>query len=118
MRHRMNILLALFTTALWTLPALAQDTSTLPEVALGSPDLTAASLQALGALLVLAVLIENALAVLFGWNVYRAFFSVTGTKTLVAFVVSYLVVHHFEVDVISSLLAQYSAGSYPSNVGT
>ncbi len=101
-------------------PVFAQPTALqTPEISLSSDPVIGVSLQALTALLVLAVIIENALAVLFGWKVYRAYFSVSGTKAVVSFVVAFLVVRHFEVDVIAALLGEYTPGGfYPSTLGT
>lgn len=90
-----------------------------PDIPLGDEDIYQASLKALTILLVLSVLIENALAVIFNWRVFRTYFSVRGVKTIISFVVSFLIVRSFEVDVVSSLLDAYSPEQgHNSNVAT
>lgn len=113
---------ALTVWATFATPALAQS---------GGPDFSnevyQASLKAIFILLVLSVLIENALAVIFNWRVFRTYFSVRGIKTIISFAVSFLIIRTFEIDVVSSLLGVYSPGDvagdavpgpYPSTLGT
>lgn len=65
------------------------------------------SLAALTMLFVIAVLLENAFALLFNWRVFLTYFSVAGVKTLVMFAVSLMVVHWYGVDILASLIAAY-----------
>ena len=77
-----------------------------------------ASLKAITILLVVAVLLESALAVIFNWRVFRAYFSVAGLKTLISFVVSLFIVQGFGLDIMSRLLSVYEQGDFQSNLGT
>lgn len=93
-----------FVFALTPLQAFAQEQ---PAVALGSNEIYERSLKALTMLLVAAVLIENALAVLFNWRVFLTYFSLRGVKTIIAVAVSYIVVQTFDLDVVGALLKEY-----------
>jgi hypothetical protein len=97
-----------FVLVLMPLQALSQDQ---PAVALGSDEIYARSLKALTMLLVAAVLIENALAVLFNWRVFLTYFSLRGVKTIISVVVSYIVVQTFDLDIVGSLLKEYAPNS-------
>lgn len=66
------------------------------------------SFQALVELFVLAILIENALAVLFNWSIFLTYFNVRGIKTIIMVVVSYLMVETFNIDTVGQLFAFYS----------
>jgi hypothetical protein len=70
------------------------------------------SLAALTMLFVIAVLLENALSVIFNWRVFLAYFSVRGAKTIIMIVISLLIVNAFGLDVMASLIAAYKS---PSN---
>ena len=101
-------------------PAMAQDAADGEE---GGAALTGqvyeASLQAITILLVIAVLVESALEVLFNWRVFRAYFSISGVKTLINFGVSLLIVIGFGIDVMSTLLNVYTPPpDYAPNIGT
>lgn len=97
-----------------TAPAFAQERSPdLPE------DIYQASLKSITILLVIAVLVESALEVVFNWRVFRAYFSVSGIKTLINFAVSLMIVIAFKIDVMTDLLNVYTEGNdYASNIGT
>jgi hypothetical protein len=58
-------------------------------------------------LLVIAVILENAFAVMFNWRVFLAYFSVPSVKTIIMIVVSWLIVNKFDIDVMASLIAAY-----------
>ena len=110
-------LLVLSVALLVATPVLAQNPGG-QEIDFAS-DVYQASLKAITILLVLSVLIENALAVIFNWRVFRSYFSVTGIKTIISFAVAFIIVKGFEMDVISSLLAVYAPGDeYPSTLAT
>lgn len=89
--------------------ALAQQSADTVTLALGSPAIYETSLKALTILLVTAILIENALAVIFNWRVFLTYFSLRGVKTIVSFAVSYAVVLTFDIDVTGDLLGVYLA---------
>lgn len=95
-----------FTTAAngQTAPALQPDS-----------DIFAKSTKALTVLLVTSVLIENALAVIFNWRVFLAYFSLRGIRTIVTFSVSLAVVSFFDLDAVSWLFSEYSPTEVPSN---
>lgn len=66
-------------------------------------------------LFVMAVLLENAFALIFNWRVFLAYFSRTGTKTIVMVVISFLVVYALDVDIVAKLVSAYKGGqSQPS----
>jgi len=71
--------------------------------------IAAASFSSLIILFVLAVLIESALAVIFNWRLFLEMFNGRGVKTLVAILVSWVVVVTFDLDqkVFEALLAAY-----------
>jgi hypothetical protein len=66
-----------------------------------------ASLAALTQLLVLAVLLENAFALLFNWRVFLTYFSLRGVRTIIMIVISLVVVLQFNLDIVASLIAVY-----------
>ena len=109
-------------TLRWT-TALAFSLASLPAVAQAGGNVPGdsvydASLKAITILLVVAVLLESALAVIFNWRVFRAYFSVAGLKTLISFVVSLFIVQGFGLDIMSRLLSVYEQGDFQSNLGT
>lgn len=53
--------------------------------------------------LAIAVVLESALAVLFGWRVFQNHFSSRGLRTPVAVIVGWLVAHGLKFDVVASL---------------
>ncbi|MCC6539074.1 MAG: hypothetical protein IT162_16090 [Bryobacterales bacterium] len=65
------------------------------------------SLAALTMLFVIAVLLENAFALIFNWRVFLTYFNVAGVKTIVMFGVSLLVVVVYNVDILAALIAAY-----------
>lgn len=107
-------------------PVLAQQATNLPtavETGAGGIDFGAAtisqqSLQALMMLLVLAILVESGLAVVFEWDVYRAFFAKGALKPVIAVVVSFVVVRTFKLDVIAELVGSYTSDNVGSTVIT
>lgn len=76
-------------------------------LALGDSAIYSKSLAALTILFVVAVLLENAFAVIFNWRVFLTYFSLRGVKTLVMVIVSLVVVNVFDLDVVASLVAAY-----------
>jgi hypothetical protein len=62
---------------------------------------------ALTMLFVIAVLLENAFAVIFDWRVFLAYFSVRGIKTIIMILASIAVVHGFDLDILANLIASY-----------
>jgi hypothetical protein len=54
-----------------------------PGIALGNNEVFQKSFAALTMLFVLAVLLENAFALLFNWRVFQAYFSARGVRTLI-----------------------------------
>ncbi|MEM8542261.1 MAG: hypothetical protein AAGF25_15010 [Pseudomonadota bacterium] len=77
------------------------------DIDLNDDDIYQASAKALSVLLVVAILIENALALIFNWRIFRAYFNLDALKTIISFVVSLVVVKQFELDVFGSLLLVY-----------
>lgn len=60
--------------------------------------------QALFALFVVAVLLEMALALVFNWRVFLAYFDARGTKTVFSFAVALTLVNAFGLDIMSRLV--------------
>ena len=77
------------------------------NVDLGNDEIYATSLAALTILLVAAILIENALAVIFNWRVFLTYFSLRGVRTLVMIVVALIAVITFDIDIVAALMAAY-----------
>lgn len=77
-------------------------------------EVLSSSLKALLKLLVLAAILESALALLFNWRPFIAYFDGRGVKTLVALLASWLLVNQLHIDILSQLLAQYQPKSPPT----
>jgi hypothetical protein len=71
---------------------------------------------ALFTLFILAVLMESALALLFNWRPFVETFNSRGVKPLIAFVVAYVFVSQFRLDIITGLTNIYTKQSYPSSL--
>ena len=71
--------------------------------------LYSASMAALTELFVIAVLLENAFAVVFNWRVFLTYFSLRGVKTVIMVVSSVLIVWSFNIDVMAKLIAAYNS---------
>lgn len=78
-------------------------------VALGSRAIYEQSLKALTILFVVAVLLENALAVVFSWRFFLTYVNVRVARTPIMVVAATVVVFAFGLDVLSSLIAIYKA---------
>ena len=95
------------------------------SLAIAGPDPTTSSapsapyekyFEQLTGLFVMAVLLENAFALIFNWRVFLAYFSRTGTKTVVMFAVSLLVVWVLDVDIVAKLVSAYNGELQPSRI--
>jgi hypothetical protein len=75
---------------------------------LNSPQLYNASFKALFALFILAVLVENGLALLFRWRPYLDFFDTRTTNSFVAFLFSLFLVWLFNLDIANQLISVYT----------
>ena len=73
--------------------------------------LYSASMAALTELFVIAVLLENGLAVIFNWRVFLTYFSLRGVKTIIMVVSSLIIVSAFHIDVIANLIAAYNSST-------
>ena len=85
------------------------------------PDLsltTTLSAIALVKLFVYAVLLEQALALLFNWRVFLAIFNLRGVKTLIAFLVSGLAVWGLHISALEDLMTSYGAAAPAATDGT
>jgi hypothetical protein len=71
------------------------------------------SLAALTELFVVALLLESAFAVIFNWRVFLAYFSLRGVRTIIMIAASWLVVSHFGLDVMATLIAAYKSPPAP-----
>lgn len=114
MRELNILLLALLALllALASLPAVAEEGT-------GEPASFGALFETSGSsllkLFVLAILIENALAVLFNWRLFRAYFNLRGVKTLVMIVISLIAVFSFNLNIVAELLLQYDVDLSPED---
>jgi hypothetical protein len=98
------------------LPAIAQaqEAKDLLGISLGDGSIYEKSLKALTILLVLAILLENALAVIFNWRLYLTYFVNKGVRTLVMIAVSWAIVWTFHLDVLSALIDAYNNSPTPT----
>jgi hypothetical protein len=78
-----------------------------PTTPLLSGGAMAASAKVLAALLVLAIILENALALLFNWRPFLELLNRKAVQPLVAFGVAYLFVRQFNFDATSALFTAY-----------
>lgn len=62
-------------------------------------------------LFVIAILLESALAIIFNWRVFIAFFDGRGMRTLVSIALSLVVVFSFNLDALTDLIKAYSGGN-------
>ena len=99
--------IAVLIVALMPIAATAQDN----PIALGDTTIYSKSLAALTILFVIAILLESALAVIFNWRLFLAYFNLRGAKTLIMIAVSWAVVSAFDIDVFDSLLEAYGVKS-------
>jgi hypothetical protein len=75
---------------------------------LDSPKLYDASFKALFVLFILAVLVENGLALVFRWRPYLDFLDSRTTNAFVAFVFSLILVRLFNLDIATQLIGVYT----------
>lgn len=103
----LNNILVVFLIYIGTMSGIASAADDPPMLGL-STDVYSASVKSLTMLLVIAVILENAFAVIFNWRVFLAFFDTKGVKTVLMVVMSAIVVFAFKLDIFASLLAAYS----------
>lgn len=72
--------------------------------------ITGPSFNALIMIFVLATVLENALAVLFNWRLFLAYFDRRGIKTLVTVASALLLVNAFGIDIVAALVTSYKSG--------
>ncbi len=93
-----------------------------PPPSLTSDKFYETSFRVLLALFVLAVVLESALALLFRWRPFLTVFDSRTVNSIIAFVVAYILVKLFKLDLVSSLVNTYSdaphAESFPGYVLT
>lgn len=71
------------------------------------PDMYEASVQALTKLAVIAIVLEQALALIFDWKPFRETFDRRAVKPLVSFLFAAAIVHEFGLDIVSTLIRAY-----------
>ena len=71
------------------------------------PNLIGKAAQILFAMLVVAIILESALALLFNWRVFLEFFDGRGVRSVIMFAVSFLVVWGFKQDFVGRLFEVY-----------
>jgi hypothetical protein len=95
-------------------PAAAQAV-TFPPNSLNDEAIYKASISALTQLLVMAVLLESAFALIFSWRVFRTYFSLNGTRTVVMVAVSIATVWTFPyLDLVARLMAAFQGQAQSS----
>ena len=78
-----------------------------PVVSLTDGSVFEASGKILGALLVLAIVLESALALLFNWRPFLDTINRRATQPLISFIVAYVFVTKFDFDAVSALFSAY-----------
>ena len=86
-----------------------------PALALTDGNVYEASGKILGALLVLAIVLESALALLFNWRPFLETVNRRATQPLISFIVAYVFVTKFGFDAVSQLFSAY--GNQPVQGG-
>lgn len=105
MRNALSVLI-LSLSMMLPVPAEAAE---LPAVTLGEGDVYTKSLRALTMLFVVAVLLENAFAIIFNWRIFLTYFSLRGVKTPIMIIVSFIIVTLFDLDILAALINAYQA---------
>jgi hypothetical protein len=72
----------------------------------------------LALMFVLAVLLEQALSVLFNWRVFLQYFNAGGVKTVVSVLVAWLILEAFKLDLMADLINLYSSTKVASGAAT
>lgn len=75
---------------------------------LGKAEIISKSFTALMILFVLAVLLENAMEILFNWRVFLTYFSLRGVRTPIMIVFAWIVISLFDIDIVEALMNAYS----------
>lgn len=83
------------------------DPGAAPVAASLPTDIYGASINALTKLAVIAIILEQALALIFDWKPFRVTFDRTAVKPLVSFIFAAAIVHEFGLDVVSGLITAY-----------
>lgn len=79
-----------------------------PASPVGLPsDMYDASVQALTKLAVIAVILEQALALIFQWKPFRDTFDRAAVRPMVSFLLAAAIVHEFGLDVVATLITAY-----------
>jgi hypothetical protein len=78
-------------------------------------DLYSKSFKALFALFILAVLVENGLALIFRWRPFLDYFDSRTVNAVVAFAFSLVLVSLFQLDITTSLINTYVGTAHPVN---
>jgi hypothetical protein len=87
-----------------------------PGAAAGFPPGTyEQSLRAIFVLFALAVILESSLAVIFNWRPFVETFNARAVRPVISFLVAYLFVVLFELDLMTKLVNVIKPGSYPPN---
>lgn len=81
-----------------------------------TPQAYEASFKAIFLLFILAVVLESALAVLFNWRPFVETFNARAVRPLVAFIVAYLFVYQFDLDIVTSLVNASTTMQYAANI--
>jgi hypothetical protein len=86
-----------------------------PSPTLADSDLYNTSFKALFVLFILAVLVENGLALIFRWKPFLDYFDSRTVNALFAFGFSLFFVYLFDLDVVTTLVNTYSGTNHPVN---
>lgn len=108
-RRHLALGFVLTMTMMATVSALAQDLA--PTTTAASPNDQTYTLSALALtkLAVIAVILEQALAVIFDWKPFRETFDRKAVKPLVSFLFAVGIVHQFKLDIVGELIEAYSS---------
>lgn len=105
----------LLTSVLWVASsALGQDAVPTTPTSVVDDQIYTLSALALTKLAVIAVILEQALAVIFDWKPFRETFDRKAVKPLVSFLFAVGIVHQFKLDIVGELIEAYSSSPVTS----
>ena len=104
-RHRLLRFALVFAAVVTAAPAFAEGTDTKLDIGKLAVEL--------GALAVIVLVVESALATIFQWRLYRMLFNNRAVKTVVMVAVGLIVVLCFNYDIFGRLMVELSPGTAP-----
>jgi hypothetical protein len=99
-----------------TLLAQTPATNDLPSAFAAGGVVYEESFKAVFLLFVLAVLLESALALIFNWRPFVENFAPRAVRPVIAFVVAFIFVNYFNLDIVSGLVNATTTGAFPPSI--